>query len=98
MIDHSILLRQALAVAKRSKEKGNLPFGCLLAGPDGTILEEGENTVVTSANAIAHCEINLLQQLGGKYSPEYLQQCSIYASTEPCPMCAVGIFGRVSEP
>jgi tRNA(adenine34) deaminase len=92
MTAHTILLRQTLAIAGRAMQKGNLPFGCLLAAPDGSILEEGENTVVTENNAIAHCEINLLQQLAGKYSPDYLQQCTVYASTEPCPMCTAGIF------
>jgi tRNA(adenine34) deaminase len=92
MADHTYFLQQALAVAKRSKEQGNLPFGCILVSPGGKILAEGENTVVTANNAIAHCEINLLQQLKGQYNPEFLQQCSVYASTEPCAMCAGAIF------
>ena len=92
MADHIVFLQQALVVAGRSLEKGNLPFGCILVSPYGNILAEGENTVLTSNDAIAHCEINLVQQLKGKYSPEFLQQCIVYASTEPCAMCAGAIF------
>ena len=91
-MNHPDLLRAALAVAKRSLDKGNLPFGCLLADPSGTILEEGENTVVTDNDPIAHCEINLVHRLAGKYEPAFLNTCTLYASTEPCPMCTGAIY------
>jgi tRNA(Arg) A34 adenosine deaminase TadA len=91
-MNHEHLLRAALAVAKRSFDKGNLPFGCLLADASGHILEEGENTVVTDGDAIGHCEINLVHQLAGKYEPEFLKTCTVYASTEPCPMCTGAIY------
>lgn len=93
------LLRRSLAVARRSMENENLPFGCLLADADGNVLEEGENTVITAEDSIGHCEINLIHRLAGKYSTTFLNNCTLYASTEPCPMCAAAIFwsgiGRV---
>lgn len=73
-------------------DKGNLPFGCILTGPDDIILLEGENTVVTDENMIAHCEINLIKQLSSRIEPHILENCTIYASTEPCAMCAGAIF------
>lgn len=87
-----IFLRESLQVALRSHQKGNLPFGCILVDETGTIIEEGENTVVTDDNSIAHCEINLVNKLAGKYKPEFLETCTVYASTEPCPMCSAAIF------
>ena len=99
MQNHQYYLQKSLDVAKLSMDKGNLPFGCILIGPEGEILIEGENTVVTDNDAIAHCEINLVHQLKGKFELDFLQQCTVYASTEPCPMCAAAIFwsgiGRV---
>jgi len=86
------LLRAALDVAERSMKKGNLPFGCLLADVDGNIIEEGENTVITTQDSIAHCEINLVHRLAGKFDFAYLNDCTVYASTEPCPMCTAAIF------
>lgn len=85
-------LRESLQVALRAHQKGNLPFGCVLVDEKENIIEEGENTVVTDANSIAHCEINLVNKLAGKYSADFLQSCSLYASTEPCPMCSAAIF------
>lgn len=85
-------LGKAFEVAGRSLQKGNLPFGCILVDKDGKIIEEGENTVITSGDAIAHCEINLIHHLAGKYEWSYLNQCTLYATTEPCPMCVAAIF------
>src|SRR5258707_393052 len=92
MTDHSYFLRRALEVAKRSMDKGNLPFGCIMTGPDDIILLEGENTVVTDQNRIAHCEINLIRQLSSEVELHFLEQCTLYASTEPCAMCAGAIY------
>lgn len=86
------LLRAALALARRSMDKGNLPFGCVMADKGGNIIEEGENTVVTTGDSIAHCEINLVHKLAGKFDLQFLEGCTIYASTEPCPMCTAAIF------
>jgi tRNA(Arg) A34 adenosine deaminase TadA len=86
------LLKAALQVAERSMTKGNLPFGCVLADARGNVIEEGENTVITSLDSIAHCEINLVHQLAGKFDSNYLESCSLYASTEPCPMCTGAVF------
>ncbi len=53
---------------------------------------EAENSVVTSNDAIAHCEINLVHAFAGKYNFSYLHHCTVYASTEPCPMCSAALF------
>lgn len=92
MTNHYFFLERSLAIAKQSLDNGNLPFGCLLAGPDNNILAEAENTVLTDDDMIAHCEINLIHMLSGKYEADFLQNCTVYASTEPCPMCAAAIF------
>lgn len=84
--------RQSLAVAQRSFQNGNLPFGCLLTDANGTVLLEAENTVVTSGDAINHCEINLVHAFANKYDFTFLHTCTVYASTEPCPMCSAALF------
>jgi tRNA(Arg) A34 adenosine deaminase TadA len=84
--------RKALEVAQHSLEKGNLPFGCILVSDNGEILLEGENTVITDNDLIAHCEINLVHAFSGRYTFEFLNTCTVYASTEPCPMCSAALF------
>jgi len=86
------LLRAAFNAALRSRAKGNHPFGAVLVNPKGKILLEAENTVVTGGDITAHAELNLLRAASIAYSPDELAQCSLYASTEPCAMCAGAIF------
>ena len=93
------LLRRAIEIAQNAREHGNHPFGALLADADGNILLEAENTVVTTKDITAHAELNLIRQASNKFTPEVLKECTLYTSTEPCPMCAGAIFwsdvGRV---
>ena len=84
--------RLSLEVAARAREHGNHPFGAILVGPGNEVLLEAENTVVTDGDISAHAETNLVRLASRAYPPEYLAGCSLYASTEPCAMCAGAIF------
>lgn len=86
------LVRRTLEIARESLAHGNLPFGCLLANSQGEILLKAENTVNTARDAIAHCEINLVHRFAGTYDHTFLQSCTVFASTEPCPMCSAALF------
>lgn len=85
-------IRRSLEVAARARRQGNHPFGALLVGPDGEILLEAENTVVTSGDVTAHAETNLVRLASQQYASEELAGCTLYTSTEPCAMCAGAIF------
>jgi tRNA(Arg) A34 adenosine deaminase TadA len=86
------LIRAAMDVAQRARGKGNHPFGAVLADDQRNILMEAENTVVTGRDCTGHAELNLMRGASRKYDREFLAKCTIYASTEPCPMCAGAIF------
>lgn len=86
------LLYEAGRIARRAREKGNHPFGCLLAGADGTVLLTGENTVTTEHNDCGHAETNLMIAASKKYGREFLAGCSIYTTGEPCAMCTGAIY------
>ena len=86
------LIRRAIQIAADARAHGNHPFGALLADADGNILLESENTVNTGRDATGHAETNLMRLASGKYSEEELKDCTLYTSTEPCPMCAGAIF------
>jgi tRNA(Arg) A34 adenosine deaminase TadA len=48
--------------------------------------------VVTEKDCTGHAEINLMRQASRKYDSDFLAKCTLYTSTEPCPMCAGAIF------
>ncbi|MBT3337353.1 MAG: nucleoside deaminase [Anaerolineae bacterium] len=86
------LLHRAIEIAQNAREHGNHPFGALLADAEGNILLEAENTVNTERDATGHAETNLMRLASKKFTPEELQACTLYTSTEPCPMCSGAIF------
>ena len=85
-------LRAAIDVARKARDNGNHPFGAVLVDEHDHILMESENTVVTKKDCTGHAETNLMRQASRKYDSDFLARCSIYTSTEPCPMCAGAIF------
>jgi len=85
-------LRAAFDAAQRARAKGNHPFGAILVDAHGEILLEAENAVVTDCDSTAHAELNLMRAASAAYDPDMLAHCTIYTSTEPCPMCAGAIF------
>ena len=89
--DEMLILR-SLEIAREARDNGNHPFGALLVGPDYEILLDAENTVITESDITGHAETNLIRAAARKFNPEYLAGCSVYTSTEPCPMCAGAIF------
>ena len=92
-------LRAAIEVARRAREHGNHPFGAVLVDADNRVLLEAENTVITERDCTGHAETNLVRLASRRFTPEQLGACTLYASTEPCAMCAAAIhwsrIGRV---
>jgi tRNA(Arg) A34 adenosine deaminase TadA len=92
------LLEGAVELARQAREGGNHPFGALLAAANGELLAEAMNTVETQRDPTGHAELNLVR-LTGHLGAEVLAATTLYTSTEPCAMCAGGIYwagiGRV---
>lgn len=92
------LLTRAVELAAGSRAAGNHPFGALLADPDDAVIAEAGNTVETDHDPTGHAELNLVRKTGHLGS-DVLAATTLYTSTEPCAMCAGGIYwagiGRV---
>lgn len=85
------LIAECYRLARSAFQKGNEPFGALLAR-DGRIVLTAENTVNTDGDLTRHAELNLVSQAVRSLSPETLAHCTLYTSTEPCVMCAGAIY------
>lgn len=85
-------LLAAIELAGKAREHGNHPFGALLVDADGNVVLEAENTVVTERDCTGHAESNLLRMASARFTPEFLERCTLYTSTEPCAMCAGAIY------
>ena len=82
-----IYMKQALAEAKAAAAEGEVPIGAVIAC-NGRIIARGHNMTERLNDATAHAEMIAItaatEALGGKY----LQDCTLYVTVEPCPMCA----------
>lgn len=85
-------VRRAIEIAQQARENGNHPYGALLVDEENHILIEVENSVVTGHDITAHAELKLVRQASASYDSAFLARCTLYASTEPCPMCSGAIF------
>jgi tRNA(Arg) A34 adenosine deaminase TadA len=89
--DDFIHLRDAIAVAESARRNGNHPFGAVLVDAEGQVRLRAENTVFTASDATGHAETNLVRLASAQLTPAVLAGCTLYASTEPCAMCAGAI-------
>ena len=94
------LLRLAFDVAKRAREAGDHPFGAILADKHGTVLmQQGNGFSSQGGDRTAHAERLLASRAAKAFGLDVLAECSLYASAEPCAMCAGAIYwagiGRV---
>jgi tRNA(Arg) A34 adenosine deaminase TadA len=85
-------MRTAIDIAWKARNHGNHPYGAILISGSGEVLLSAENTVVTGRDITGHAELNLVRAASNEFSPDFLARCSIYTSTEPCPMCAGAIY------
>lgn len=82
-----IFLARALELARQGSERGEGgPFGAVIVH-DGRIIAEGWNRVVASNDPTAHAEISAIRTACIALHRFHLPDCTLYASSEPCPMC-----------
>jgi tRNA(adenine34) deaminase len=81
-------LRLALAQARLAAEAGEVPVGAVLASPEGAILAETQNRLLRDNDPTAHAEILALRAAGAALGNYRLTGCTLYATLEPCAMCA----------
>ena len=87
------LLKRVVEVCREAKERGNHPFGCLLADQDGNILmEQGNEEVTLGGDCTAHAEALLMRKASQRYSKEEMARFTIYNCGDPCAMCAGSMY------
>ncbi|CAH0532882.1 tRNA-specific adenosine deaminase [Vibrio stylophorae] len=90
-------MRQAMALAQKAQDSGEVPVGALLVA-DGQVIAEGFNQVIQAHDPSAHAEMVALRAGGQALQNYRLLDTTLYVTLEPCPMCAGALLhGRVKR-
>jgi len=84
-------IEMAISLAIDNVESGGGPFGAVVVR-NGKILSTGVNQVIRNADPTAHAEIIAIRSAAKKTGTHVLEGCTIYSSSEPCPMCLGAIY------
>lgn len=82
---------KALLEAKKAGQEGEIPVGAVIV-KDGEIIAVGRNRRETHNNALGHAEIEAISSACEKLGRWRLDDCELYVTLEPCPMCAGAII------
>lgn len=96
-MNDELYMREALKEAEAARSDGEVPIGAVVVAK-GSIIGRGHNMTERLHDPTAHAEMIAItaatEALGGKY----LQDCTLYVTVEPCPMCAAAInWAQVSR-
>jgi len=86
-----INMKKALNEAKKAKEKLEIPIGAVII-KNGKVIARGYNKREASKDATNHAEILAIRKACKKLDNWRLQDCELYVTLEPCPMCAGAIL------
>lgn len=98
MIQDEGLMKEALIEAERARALDEVPVGAVVV-KDGEIIARAHNLRETDRCATAHAELLAIEQACRALGGWHLDDCTLYVTLEPCPMCAGAIvnsrMGRV---
>jgi len=82
-----LFMEEALRAAQRALEAGEVPVGAVVVC-EGRIVGRGWNRNIGASDPTAHAEIVALREAGATVGNHRLADCELFATIEPCPMCA----------
>lgn len=84
-------MKRALELAREAAAAGEVPVGAVIV-KNGKIIAEGKNEREAKQNALSHAEIEAINKACTALSSWRLDDCEMYVTLEPCPMCAGAII------
>ncbi len=86
-----IWMEEALRAAQRALDAGEVPVGAVVVH-QGQIIGRGWNRNLTDSDPSAHAEVVALREAGSRLGNHRLGDCALFATIEPCAMCAGAII------
>ena len=90
-MDHEGYMRQALDLAREAAARGEVPVGCVIVQGD-RVVGRGRNRREEKQHTHSHAEMEAIRQANEALGSWRLDECTLYVTLEPCPMCAGAIL------
>ncbi len=90
MFDDNHFMKCALCEAQKAFDKDEVPIGAVIVCRD-TIIARAHNLVEHLNDVTAHAEMQAITAAASTLGGKYLNDCTLYVTVEPCPMCAGAI-------
>ncbi|MBX7240321.1 MAG: nucleoside deaminase [Bacteroidia bacterium] len=84
-------MKQALLLAQKAFDEGEVPIGAVIVTGQ-KIIGKGYNQVERLGDATAHAEMIAISAASGYLGSKVLEDCTLYVTIEPCPMCAGALY------
>ncbi|MEI3614580.1 tRNA adenosine(34) deaminase TadA [Pseudogracilibacillus sp. SO30301A] len=84
-------MQRAIIEAKKAQEAGEVPIGAIIVFED-EIIATGYNVRETTQSTLSHAELVAIKKANTKIGSWRLEDCTLYVTLEPCPMCAGAII------
>ena len=84
-------MRMAIRMSLENVERGGGPFAALIVR-DGEVVSTGINSVAEENDPTAHAEINAIRAATQKFKRFKLNDCVLFTTCEPCPMCLGAVY------
>lgn len=90
-VDKYYYMQEALKEAKKAYKKKEVPVGAVLVYQD-KIIARAHNLRERKQNVFTHAEVLAIKKANKKFKCWHLEDCELYVTLEPCPMCAGAII------
>lgn len=88
---HETYMRLALDLACQAAQEGEVPVGCVIVR-EGQVVGRGRNRREEKQSTASHAEMEAIAQANASLGSWRLEDCALYVTLEPCPMCAGAII------
>lgn len=84
-------MKEAFKEAQKALEAGEIPVGAVVVAGN-RIIARAHNLTETLNDVTAHAEMQAITAAANAFGGKYLNECILYVTLEPCPMCAGALY------